>query len=46
MPKERTSDAHWIGRWVGFKSGLDTVAEKKVSVPVEKETPIFLPSSP
>lgn len=35
-----------IGRWVGFRSGLDAVAEKKISVLVEKETSILLTSSP
>jgi len=32
-PKERTPGTHWIGGWVGPKTGLDTVVKRKIPSP-------------
>jgi hypothetical protein len=43
-PRERASVTHWIGGWVGFRTGPDTVAKKKYSQPLPRpETPIIQP---
>jgi hypothetical protein len=31
---ERVPGTHWIGAWVGFRAGLDTVARRKKSLPL------------
>jgi hypothetical protein len=32
-PRERASGIHWIGGWVGPRTGLDTVVKRKIPSP-------------
>jgi hypothetical protein len=45
-PRERASDTHWIGGWVGFRGLLDAVVEKEIPSPRRESnsgTPIVQP---
>jgi hypothetical protein len=43
-PRERASGTHWIGGWVGPRTGLDAVVKKKNSQPLSGlELPIIQP---
>jgi hypothetical protein len=32
-PRERAAGTHWIGSWVGPRTGLDTVMKRKIHIP-------------
>jgi len=40
--RERVSDTHWSGEWVGPRAGLDAVAKRKnpFIAPVGNRTPV------
>jgi mannosyltransferase OCH1-like enzyme len=38
-PWERGSGTHWIGGWVGPRTGLDTVSKRKVPTGIEPSNP-------
>jgi hypothetical protein len=41
-----TPGSHWIGGWVGPRTGLDAVEKKESVVPIGKRTAVPRPSSP
>jgi hypothetical protein len=38
--RERAPGTHWIGAWVGFTAGLDTVAKRKIPIPRQESNPV------
>jgi hypothetical protein len=38
-PRERASSTHWIGGWVGTRTGLDMVVKKKNPCPCQESNP-------
>jgi hypothetical protein len=45
-PGERAPSAHWIGRWVGPRTGLDDVKRRRKLAPTGTRTPTPRPSRP
>jgi hypothetical protein len=41
-PGERALDTHWIGGWVGSRTGVDTVVKRKIPSPRWKSNPGIL----
>jgi hypothetical protein len=42
-PRERASNTHWIGDWVGSRAGLDTVVKRNSQPLPGLEFPIIQP---
>jgi hypothetical protein len=38
-PRERAPGTHWIGGWVGYRAGLDTVVKRKIPSPRRESNP-------
>jgi hypothetical protein len=38
-PRERAPVTHWIGGWVGPRSGLDAVVKRKITSPRRESNP-------
>jgi hypothetical protein len=45
-PRERAPSTHWVGGWVGLRSGLDAVVKRKFPAPVGTRTPDHPARSP
>jgi hypothetical protein len=45
-PEEEPPGIHWVGDWVGPRTGLDDVEKRKILPLPGTRTPNFLPSSP
>jgi len=39
LPGRRASSTHWLKGWVGYRTGLDTVAKKKIPSPCRESNP-------
>jgi len=44
-PLGKSSGTHWIGGWVGPKTGLEAVTERKIPIPAENRIPVVQPLS-
>jgi hypothetical protein len=42
-PRKIATGAHWIGGWMGSRTGLDTVSKRKFPAPARNRTPIVQP---
>jgi hypothetical protein len=38
-PRERDPDSHWIGGWMGHRTGMDTVSKRKIPSPCRDLNP-------
>jgi hypothetical protein len=38
-PGERAPGTHWIGGWIGLRTGLDAVEKRKISCPYWESNP-------
>jgi hypothetical protein len=45
-PGERVPGIHWIGGWVGPRTGMENVEKKKILDPTGTRTPTSRPSNP
>jgi hypothetical protein len=46
IPEERAPSNHWIRSWMGPRAGPQTVAKRKISIPIKNQTLFLQLSSP
>jgi hypothetical protein len=39
-PRERAPSTHWLGGWVGPRTGLDMVSKKEIPSPRRESNPV------